>query len=193
MNKTAEGINFYCYLNKAIKSFSLKQENPGLYRRFVLYDQWAWSWSADWDDFLIKQVAGKTCRIIPSCNFMANAIIFNPQPYWFITVQRPGNTCHTKQAACICLCKSWHIGKIKYLWKLKNHPETSVWNADKFLQNSMGRLLPVLYKYTSQMRAMFKPYEEKAAVAKNRRLAQANICPWSMLPFAPRFPEENSQ
>lgn len=33
-----------------------------------------------------------------------------------------------------------------------------------------------LYKYTAQMRAVFKPYEGELAVAKNRKLAQANIC-----------------
>ena len=135
MNKTAEGINVYCCLIKAIKSFSWKQGNPGLYRHFFVWKkQWAWSWSTDWADFLIKQVAGKTRRITPSYNLAANAILVSLQPYWFIAVLRPSNMCRTKQAACVWLCKSWHTGKIKYLWKLKNQLEISIWNAEKFLR-----------------------------------------------------------
>lgn len=158
-------------------------------------DQWVWLWSADWDDFLIKQVRGKTCRIILSCNLAANAILFNLQPYWFISVLKPSNMCHTKQGACICSCKSWHTGKIKYLWKLKNQPETSIWNAEKFLrmewEDGMGCLPYTNIQHRWEL--WFKAYEGELVVAKSRRLAQANICSWSTLLFRPRFPEEKSQ
>lgn len=102
-------------------------------RAFCMNDQWVWLWSADWADVLIKQVAWKMCRIIPSCRWTVTAVLLNPPAYWFITVLGPGNTCCTKKAACICLCKSWHSGKIKCLWKHKNHPKLSIWNAEKFL------------------------------------------------------------
>lgn len=178
MNKTAEGINFYCYQNKAIKSFSLKQGNTCLYRHFFcMNDQWAWSWSADWADILIKQVAGKTYRTIPSGNLMVNATLLNLPPYCFITILRPSNMCHIKQTAFICLCKSWHKKRLNMFRSLNTAPKVHL-KCRESPQNSTGKLLSAPYKCTAQMRAVLKPYKGELPVGKKRKLPRANW-PWS--------------
>lgn len=90
---------------------------------FCMSDQWAWSWSTDWADILIKQVARKPYRTIPNCNLMVKAILLNLEPYQLITVLRHSNICHTKQTARICLCKSWHKKRLNMFRSFNTSPK----------------------------------------------------------------------
>lgn len=159
---------------------------------FCMSDQWAQSWSADWADMLIKQVAGKTYRTIPNCNLMLKAILLNLEPYRLITVLRHCNTCHTKQTARICLCKSWHKKRLNMFRSLNTSPkppsETQRITSEQYRKTAVCPIQICII-----MRAVFKCHKGELPEGKKRRLPRANTSSDPHFFFRLRFPEQKNQ